>query len=72
MVELNGTKGVFVKIGEYVYFKPIKFSHIDYNIVVTQDEVLKNNDEVIINPKGLKDKQRIKRWYMWVLPMLLI
>jgi len=61
VVEYNGKQGVFVKKGEYAYFKPIKISHMDYKICVTEDERLKERDEIIINPKGLKDKQRVKR-----------
>ncbi|MBZ4664055.1 MAG: hypothetical protein JG776_1770 [Caloramator sp.] len=61
VVEYNGEKGVFIKKGEYVYFKPIKISHMDYKVCVTSDSTLKDNDEVVVNPKNLKDKQRIKR-----------
>lgn len=61
VVEYNGKQGVFIKKGEYAYFKPIKINHMDYKICVTNDEVLKERDEIIINPKGLKDKQRVKR-----------
>lgn len=61
VVEYNGKQGVFIKKGEYAYFKPIKINHIDYKICVTEDQILKERDEIIINPKGLKDKQRVKR-----------
>ncbi|GFR35027.1 HlyD family efflux transporter periplasmic adaptor subunit [Thermobrachium celere] len=61
VVDYEGKRGVFVKRGEYVYFTPININHMDYKICVTTDEILKDNDEVIINPKGLRDKQKIKR-----------
>lgn len=61
VVEYNGKQGVFIKKGDYAYFRPIKISHMDYKICVTEDEILKERDEIIINPKGLKDKQRVKR-----------
>ncbi|WDC84073.1 HlyD family efflux transporter periplasmic adaptor subunit [Caloramator sp. mosi_1] len=58
VVEYNGKKGVFVKKGDYAYFKPIQINHMDYKVCITSDPILKDNDEVVTNPKNLKDKQK--------------